>query len=101
MLPMGVRESPVIRQAKLPGGGTVSVRVVVPDDPYVERAQLETVVVELEVAGNAIAAVETPLSSDDEHEATLLAERVRAALESGAVEPTAEGIEHLASTRPA
>jgi len=98
---VGVRESPVIRQAKLPSGGTVAVRVVVPDDPYVDRSQLNTVVVELEVAGNAVAAVETPLSSDDESEATLLAERIRSALESGAVEPTAEGIEELASTRPA
>lgn len=98
---MGVRESPVIRHAKLPSGGTVAVRVVVPDDPYVDRSQLNTVVVELEVAGNAVAAVETPLSSDDESEATLLAERIRSALESGAVEPTAEGIEELASTRPA
>lgn len=97
---MGVREEPVVRHATLPNGGTIDVRVVVPDDPYVKREELDTVVVELEVAGNPLAAVETPLSSEDLDEAVLLAERIRAALESGAVEPTAHGIERLASTPP-
>ena len=97
---MGVREDPVVRHATLPGGGTIEVRVVVPDDPYVKRSELDTVVVELELAGNPLAAVETPLSSDDADDAVVLAERIRAALESGAIEPTAHGIERLASTPP-
>ncbi len=97
---MGIRDEPVIRHATLPGGGTIEVRVVVPDDPYIARAELETVVVELELAGTPLAAVETPLAEDATDEATLLAERIRAALESGAVEPTADGIERLASTPP-
>jgi len=97
---VGIRDEPVIRHAALPGGGTIEVRVVVPDDPYIARSELETVVVELEVGGSPIAAVETPLAEDATDEATLLAERIRAALESGAVEPTAEGIERLASTLP-
>jgi hypothetical protein len=97
---MGIREDPVIRHATLPDGGSVEVRVVVPDDPYIPRAELDTVVVELERAGLPIGVVETPLSSDDADEGQLLAERIRLALESGAVEPTAEGIEHLALTPP-
>jgi hypothetical protein len=97
---MGIREDPVIRHATLPDGDLVEVRVVVPDDPYIPRAELDTVVVELERAGAPIGVVETPLSSDDADVGQLLAERIRLALESGAVEPTAEGIEHLALTPP-
>jgi len=97
--PVGVREDPVIRHAKLPQGGTIEVRVIVPDDPYIARSELSTdVVVELDLAGTPLAVVETPLSSDAEDEAVQLAERIRAALESGDVEPTAHGIERLAST---
>jgi len=98
---VGVREDPVVRHAQPPGGGTIEIRIVVPDDPYVRREELDTVVVELDRAGTPLAAVETPLSSDDHDEAVLLAERIREALESGAVEPTAHGIERLASTPPA
>lgn len=97
---MGIREDPVIRHATLPDGDSIEVRVVVPDDPYIRRAELNTVVVELERAGRPIAVVETTLSSDDSDDGQLLAERIRLALESGAVEPTAEGIEHLALTPP-
>ena len=97
---MGIREDPVIRHATLPDGDAIEVRVVVPDDPYIPRAELDTVVVELERAGTPIGVVETPLSSDDADEGQLLAERIRLALESGAVEPTADGIEHLALTPP-
>jgi hypothetical protein len=97
---MGIREDPVIRHATLPDGDSIEVRVIVPDDPYIPRAELDTVVVELERAGLPIGVVETPLSSDDADEGQLLAERIRLALESGAVEPTAEGIEHLALTPP-
>ena len=89
-----------MRHAQLPDGGTIEVRVVVPDDPYLKRAELDTVVVELELAGRPLAAVETPLSSEETDEAVVLAERIRAALESGAIEPTAHGIERLASTPP-
>ena len=89
-----------MRQAQPPAGGTFEIRVGVPDDPYLRREELDTVVVELERAGTPLAAVETPLSSDEHDEAVLLAERIREAIESGAVEPTAHGIERLASTPP-
>jgi hypothetical protein len=100
LLGVGIRETPVIRHATLPDGSKIEVRVVVPDDPYIPRRELDTVVVELERAGSPVGVVETPLSSDDEDEGLLLAERIRLALESGAVEPTAEGIEQLALTPP-
>ncbi len=98
---MGIRDEPVIRQATLPSGEQIDVRVIVPDDPYIPRDQLDTVVVELERDGEPLGVVETPLSSDDVDEALLLAERIRTGLESGSLEPSAEGIESLASAPPA
>lgn len=98
---MSIREEPVVREASLPDGtAAVAVRVIVPDDPYVARGELDTVVVELSQNGEVLGVVETPLSAADTEDAVELADRIRDALESGAVEPTAEGIEQLALTRP-
>ena len=98
---MSIRDEPVVRHATLADGSVVDVRVVVPDDPYIDRAELNLVVVELARGGEPVGVVETPLSAGDRDEALVLAERIRAGLESGALEPTAEGIERIALTPPA
>ncbi len=98
---MTLRERPVVREATLPDGRVVRVRVAVPDDAYVPRAELDTVVLELEEDGRPLGVVHTVLSASDRDEAFLLAERVRAGLESGALEATAHSVEPLALTPPA
>ena len=97
---MSLREEPVVRGARLQDGRAVTLRVVVPDDPYLPRPELDTVVVELAHADSVLAVVATPLSASDVERAHALADRIRAGLESGAFPPTADGIERLAAAAP-
>ena len=91
-----LREEPVVAQARLRDGREIDVRVVVPDDSYVERSQIDTVVVELEVDGEPLGVVATPLEPEDADRARALAQAIREGLERGELEPTAEGIEAAA-----
>ncbi len=84
--------------ARLPDGRNVIVHVGVPDDPYIPRAELETVDVELRSGGHVLAAVNTVLDVDQESEADQLAGEIARKLESGEIEPTAHAIEPLADT---
>ncbi len=93
---MSLRGSPVELTATLRDGRAVTVRVGVPDDPYVAKRELDTVDVELFEDGRALAAVNTVLSADQESEARALAREIVAGLESGELEPTAGAIEPLA-----
>jgi hypothetical protein len=97
---MTLREQPVVLRARTPHGRTIEVRVVVPDDPYVPRSELDTVVVELGSGDDVLGVVATPLSASEVERAQHLGEQIRDGLESGSLEPTAEGIETLASTVP-
>src|SRR5207245_581530 len=54
--------------AALPDGRTVTVHVGVPEDPYIKRADLNTVDVELRSGGHVLAAVTTVLDPDQESE---------------------------------
>jgi uncharacterized protein with PhoU and TrkA domain len=93
---VSLRGSPVEQTATLPGGGSVVVRVAVPDDSYIARRELDTVDVELLVGGRVVAAVNTVLSAAQTSEARELAREIVAGLESGKLEPTAGAIEPLA-----
>ena len=84
--------------ATLPDGRSVTVHVGVPDDPYIPRAELDTVDVELRSGGHVLAAVNTVLDPDQESEAEQLAHEIARKLESGEIEPTAHAIEPLADT---
>jgi hypothetical protein len=74
------------------------VHVGVPDDPYIKRADLETVDVELRSGGHVLAAVNTVLDPDQESEALDLAREIASKLEAGEIEPTAGAIEPFADT---
>jgi hypothetical protein len=87
---------PIEDTAVLPDGRTVLVWVGVPEDPYIERAELDTVALELRIDGQAVATVSTVLDVDDESEARELMREVTAALTSGELPPTAEAVEPLA-----
>ena len=93
---MSLRGSPVEKTATLPDGRTAIVRVAVADDPYVARAEVETVTLELAIDGEHAAALNTVLDPDQTSEALELAREVVAGLESGELEPTAGALEPLA-----
>jgi hypothetical protein len=93
---VSLRGRTIEERATLPDGREVSVRVGVPDDPYIPRRELETVDVELHGDGVVLAAVNTVLDVDQESEATELAREIVRGLESGELAPTAGAIEPLA-----
>jgi NADPH:quinone reductase-like Zn-dependent oxidoreductase len=95
---MSLRGRTIERSATLPDGRQVVVHVGVPEDPYIPRAQLETVDVELHSGGHVLAAVNTVLDPDQESEAEQLAREIASKLESGEIEPTAHAIEPFADT---
>jgi hypothetical protein len=82
----------------LPDGRDVVVHVGVPEDPYIRRADLDTVDVDLRSGGTVLAAVNTVLDPDQEAEAVELAREIARKLEAGDLEPTASAIEPLADT---
>jgi hypothetical protein len=84
--------------ARLPDGRVVTVHVGVPEDPYIPRAELTTVDVELHQDDRVLAAVNTVLDPEQEAEALHLARAVARGLEAGELQPTASAIEPLADT---
>jgi hypothetical protein len=95
---MSLRGRTIEHPATLPDGRHVVVHVGVPDDPYIPRAELETVDVELHEGGHVLAAVNTVLDPDQESEAEQLAREIATKLEAGDIEPTAHAIEPFADT---
>jgi hypothetical protein len=95
---VSLRGRTIERNAKLPDGRVVTVHVGVPDDPYIPRAELETVDVELHAGGHVLAAVNTVLDPDQESEAVQLARQIAQKLEAGEIEPRAHDIEPFADT---
>jgi hypothetical protein len=97
---MSLRGQPVEEQALLADGRRLTVRVAVPDDPYVRRRELDTVVVELWNGEEVLATVNSILFPHHTSEARALAREIAAGLEAGELEPTAGAIEPLAERIP-
>jgi len=95
---MTLRSNPAEREATLPDGSTVRVRVGVPEDSYIAARELDTVTVELFAHGEHVAAVTTVLDADQEREAHALLGEIVDGLESGSLTPTAGAIEPLADS---
>jgi hypothetical protein len=93
---MSLRGRPVEQQATLPDGRIALVRVGIPEDPYIARAELDTVALEVVIDERITATLNTVLDSDQEREANALVRDVVARLESGDLEPTAGALEPLA-----
>jgi len=94
---MGLFSSPIVEHASLPHGGTVTVWVGVPDDPYYDdKSQLTTVDLQLHEGNGVVASVSTVLDPDQESEARQLARDVRAAIESGEIGLHAHELERFA-----
>jgi hypothetical protein len=88
--------TPLTRDATLPDGRVVTVRVGVPDDSYIPSRELNTVTIELSDDREHLAAVATVLDVDQDSEARGLLRELVEGLASGAIEPTAGAIEPLA-----
>jgi hypothetical protein len=88
--------SPVTRDATLPSGRVVHVRIGVPEDSYVPARERDTVAVEVFDDGSHLAAVNTVLRVDQVDAARALLRELVDGLESGELEPTAGSIEPLA-----
>jgi hypothetical protein len=94
---VGLFASPAIEHAALPQGGTVTVWVGVPDDPYYDdKSQLTTVDLQLHEGNAVIASISTVLDPDQDTEAHALAREVKAALESGDIGLHADDLEAFA-----
>ncbi len=99
-LAMSLRASPAIEHVALPGGGTVTVWVGVPDDPYIDdKSQLTTVDVQLREGRSVLASVSTVLEPEDVVQGVALAREVRAALEAGEIGLHAHDLEPFADRR--
>ena len=89
--------SPVIEHASLPNGGTVTVWVGVPDDPYFDdKTQLTTVDIQLREGNSVVASFSTVLDPDQTSEALQLAREVKAAIEAGTIGLHASELEPFA-----
>jgi hypothetical protein len=94
---MSLRGTPVIEHATLPKGGTVTVWVGVPDDPYFDdKKNLTTVDIQLHEGNNVIASLSTVLDPDQTSEALQLAREVKAAIEAGEIGLHASELEPFA-----
>jgi hypothetical protein len=95
---MTLRAGPLERDAALPDGRSVRVRVGLAEDDYIRSSELDTVTLELYGHGEHLAAVTTILGPDQVEEAADLLRRVVSGLESGELSPTAGALEPLADT---
>jgi hypothetical protein len=93
-----LRSNPVERDATLPDGRVVRVRVGLADDSYISPRELDTVTLELIGDGEHLGAVTTILSADQDSEARQLVHEVVVGLENGTLAPTAGAVEALADT---
>jgi hypothetical protein len=92
-----LRATPVIEHASLPGGGTVTIWVGVPDDPYFDdKTNLTTVDIQLHEGNGIVASLSTVLDPDQDTEARALAREVKAAIESGEIGLHASELEPFA-----
>ena len=94
---MTLRASPVIEHAALPNGGTVTIWIGVPDDPYfVNKKDLTTVDIQLHEGSGVIASLSTVLDPSQDSEARQLAREVKAAIEKGEIGLHASELEPFA-----
>jgi len=97
VLVVPLRSSPVVEHAALPGGGSVTIWVGVPDDAYIEdKRLLRNVDLQLHEGGSVVATLTTVLEPEQTREAEQLAREVKAALESGEIGLHASELERFA-----
>ncbi len=93
---MSLRGTPIVEHANLPKGGSVTIWVGVPDDPYIDKKDLSTVDIQLHEGNAVIASLSTVLGPDQTSEALQLARDVKAAIEAGEIGLHASELEPFA-----
>ena len=94
---MDLRNHPIVEHAALPRGGTVTVWVGIPDDPYIDdKSALTTVDIQLHEGNAVVASLSTVLEPNQESEARALAREVKAAIEAGEIGLHASELEPFA-----
>jgi len=92
-----LRSHPIVEHAALPRGGTVTVWVGIPDDPYIDdKSALTTVDIQLHEGNAVVASLSTVLEPNQESEARALAREVKAAIEAGEIGLHASELEPFA-----
>jgi hypothetical protein len=95
---VSLRGNPIDATATLPDGREAQVWVGVPDDPYIDRSELDTVGIELRIGEEVVASINTILELHQDTEARHLMRAVVAGLEDGSLAPTAGALEPLADS---
>jgi hypothetical protein len=94
---VSLRGTPIIEHATLPRGGTVTVWVGIPDDPYIDdKSALTTVDIQLHEGNAVVASLSTVLEPNQDSEARALALEVKAAIEAGEIGLHASELEPFA-----
>jgi hypothetical protein len=94
---VALRSQPIIEHATPPGGGTVTIWVGIPDDPYIDdKSKLTTVDIQLHEGNAVVASLSTVLEADQRSEARALALEVKAAIEAGEIGLHASELEPFA-----
>lgn len=93
---MSLRGAPIVEHATLPEGGSVTIWVGVPDDPYIDKKNLSTVAIQLHEGNAVIASLSTVLDPEQTSEALQLAREVKAAIEAGEIGLHASELEPFA-----
>jgi hypothetical protein len=95
---VSLRSAGIEQAAQLPDGRPAVVWVGVPDDPYIDKGELNTVALEVRVDDEVTAALNTVLDPAQDQEARRLVRAVAAGLEDGSLRPTAGDLEPLADS---
>jgi len=90
--------NPLERDARLPDGRLIRVRVGVAEDAYLPARDRHNVTIELYGEGEHLAAVSTVLEPDQVEAGRALLAEIVDGLESGRLAPTAGALEPLADT---
>lgn len=93
---MSLRAAPIVEHATLPGGGSVTVWVGVPDDSYIAKSEQSTVDIQLHEGNGVVASLSTVLDPEQDSEARALAREVKAAIEAGEIGLHASELEPFA-----
>ena len=93
---MSLRATPIVEHATLPGGGSVTVWVGVPDDSYIAKSEQSTVDIQLHEGNGVVASLSTVLDPEQDSEARALAREVKAAIEAGEIGLHASELEPFA-----